>query len=127
MCSRTLEKGPKKVRKSTGRPFELCQSDVLTGDYHFTVDQHWSSPYGVCTASGLQSASVILVPPAPDSPVNWTNAVHGRTGHLALVDNSVHLTTKAAMWELFATGGYDPHIVAGVNPPKPVMHLLMPP
>jgi prepilin-type N-terminal cleavage/methylation domain-containing protein len=100
------------------KPMDQSQSHVINGDYNFTVEQQG----GLHCPVGLQNASGIFVPLALTSPVNWTNAVHRRSGNLALVDNSVHSTTKGEMRDAFSTG--DNQIATSGD--RTPLHLLMP-
>jgi hypothetical protein len=101
------------------KPLDQSQSHVITGDYNLKVDA-WG---GLHCPSGLNNASGIYVPLPANSPVDWTNALHRRSGNFALVDNSVHTTVRAELVSYLATG--DNQIPLNGN--RSPLHLLMPP
>jgi len=77
---------------------ENAQEHILIGDRNLRVDR-----VGQGCSSGINNAASILVRGNP-TVAQWTNAVHGFQGNLALVDGSVQQTTTSQMLDYFERG-----------------------
>jgi hypothetical protein len=76
--------------------------DWLSGDRNLRPDAYGSTS---CSARVTDAGAVMLG--FPSQSVAWTNAVHGKFGHILLLDGSVEFTSTARMRELLVASPGD--------------------
>ncbi len=77
--------------------FEQIPQTIIAGDKNIS-----GGVWGQCASVTAGNVAAVRIK-GGNTNITWTNAVHGRSGDLALADGSVHRTNKRELQEIIST------------------------